>query len=135
MLNEIDCRLFVEVTGGTTLFVNPLSNENPVLISSKDAYYEKRMYVKVDANRLIASQPININKYGLINFTQSEMKALQNQIKNGSNLYIRFTIKDLTSPNGYREITAKISLAEFPKALVYHNNQMNKYNFTINNIN
>ena len=135
MLNEIGCRLFVEVTGGTIFFVNPLSNENPVLISSKDSYFDRRMYVKIDTNKLMISQPMANNKYNIVNFSQAELKTIANQIKGGKNLYLRFTIKDTTSPNGFKEITAKISLAEFQKALDYHNKQINKYSSNVNNVN
>lgn len=135
MLNDIDCRLFVEVTGGTVFFVNPLSNENPILISSEDSFYNKKMYIKVDNNKLISSLPIIGNRYNIVGFNQNDLKTIFNQIKSGKYLYVRFTIKDITSPNGFKEITAKISLAEFQKALIYHNNLVNKYNFTINNFN
>ncbi len=135
MLNDINCRLFVEVTGGTIFFVNPLSNENPVLISSEDSFYNKKMYIKIDNNKLISSLPIIGNRYNIVGFSQNDLKTISNQIKSGKYLYIRFTIKDITSPNGFKEITAKISLAEFQKALIYHNNLVNKYNFTINNFN
>ena len=47
-------------------------------------------------------------------------------------MYLRFTIKDNTSVNGFREITAKLSLTEFQKALIYFNKQINKYNFNVN---
>lgn len=135
MLNDINCRLFVEITGGTVFFVNPLSIENPVLVSSEDSFFNKKMYIKIDGNRLISSLPITGNRYSIVNFNQSDLKLISNQIKTGKYLYIRFTIKDITSPNGFKEITAKISLAEFQKALTYHNSQINKYNFTINNFN
>lgn len=135
MLNSIRCRLFVEITAGTVLFINPYSNENPILLVSEDAYYDRKIFVKIDNNKIITSQPALNNKYSMIVFSQNDLKTIYNQIRTGKIFYIRFTIKDTTSPNGFKEITAKFSLAEFQKALVYHNNQINKYNFTINNIN
>jgi hypothetical protein len=135
MLNEISCRLFVEITQGTTFFVNPLSDENPVLLISEDAYFDRNIYIKIDNNKLITSQVVLNNKYNIIGFNANDTKMLYNQIKTGKEFYIRFTIRDNLSPNGFKEITAKFSLAEFQKALVYHNNQINKYNFIINNVN
>jgi hypothetical protein len=135
MLSEISCRLFVEITQGTTFFVNPLSNENPILLVSEDAYYDRNVFVKIDNNKIITSQAAINNKYNIINFNLNDAKALYNQIKAGKEFFIRFTIKDTSSLNGYKEITAKFSLAEFQKALIYYNNQVNKYNFTINNVN
>ena len=134
MLNDIRCRLFVEITEKTTLFINPQSNENKILLVSNDGYYDKKFYVKVDNNKLIESQVFNTSKYNIVNFTQANINSIYSQLQKGQYFYIRFTIKDNSSVNGFKEITAKFPLAEFQRALVYFNKQVNKYNFTtINN--
>ena len=43
-----------------------------------------------------------------------------NQLKNGQEMYIRFTVRDLKVAGGMKEITVKISLTEFSKMLVYY---------------
>jgi hypothetical protein len=132
MLSEISCRLFVEVTDGTTLFVNPHSSDNPILLTSKDGYHESKYFIKLDKNELITSRPLAGSRYGIVNFSPEDLQSIYRQIKEGQNFYIRFTIRDITSPNGYKEITAKFSLAEFHRALNYFENQVNKYNLNIN---
>ncbi|MBO4956245.1 MAG: hypothetical protein J6C50_00175 [Rickettsiales bacterium] len=133
MLNDIRCRLFVEITAHTTLFINPQSNENKILLISNDGYYDRKFFIKIDNNKLIESQIFANNKYGIVNFSQNDINTIYSQLMKGQNFYIRFTIKDNSSANGFKEITAKFPLAEFQKALVYFNKQINKYNFTINN--
>lgn len=132
MLNYIRCRLFVEITDGTTLFVNPQSTQNPILLVSNDAYFDRRFFIKIDNNKLITSNDFINNKYGIASFNSADLKTIYNQINTGNFIYIRFTIRDNSSVNGFKEITAKISLAEFQKALIYFNKQVNKYNFNIN---
>lgn len=132
MLNDIECRLFLEITEGTTLFINPKTNK--ILLVSTDGYYNKRFFVRVDNNKLIKSKPFINNKYNIVDFENSDTSEIFSQIMQGQKFYIRFTIKDNLSVNGFKEITAKFYLAEFQKALVYYNKQVNKYNFTINNI-
>ena len=133
MLNYIRCRLFVEITDGTTLFVNPQSTQNPILLVSNDAYFDRRFFIKIDNNKLITSNDFINNKYGIASFNSADLKTIYNQINTGNFIYIRFTIRDNSSVNGFKEITAKISLAEFQKALIYFNKQVNKYNFNLNN--
>ena len=132
MLNYVRCRLFAEITEKTTFFVNPQSNNNKILIVSEDGYYDRRFFVKIDSNGLITSNNFVVNKYNMVNFNQKDINNIYNQLQNSMNMYLRFTIKDNTSVNGFKEITAKVSLVEFQKALAYFNKQINKYNFNIN---
>lgn len=132
MLNYVRCRLFAEITEKTTFFVNPQSNNNKILIVSEDGYYDRRFFIKIDDNGLITSNDFTVNKYNIVNFSPKDIKNMYNQLQKGITMYLRFTIKDNTSVNGFREITAKLSLTEFQKALIYFNKQVNKYNFNIN---
>lgn len=127
MLENIRCKLFVEITDGTTFFVNP-NGENEILIVSKDAYFGKNVFLKVDNGKLIESKPISDLKYGIINFEKNDITKIYKQIQNGQYIYIRFSIKDNSSIDGNREITIKFSLSEFQKAFAYYNKQINKYN-------
>lgn len=128
MLKYVRCRMFAEITENTTFFVNPQSNDNKILIVSKDGYYDRKFFVKIDTNGLITSNNFIVNKYNLVNFNPKDIKNIYNQLHNGVFMYLRFTIKDNMSANGFKEITAKVSLAEFHKALAYFNKQINKYN-------
>jgi hypothetical protein len=119
--------MFVEVTNGTTIFINPNSISNKLLFVSTDAYPDTKAYVKVDNGKLYESDTIVQNKYNFIRFQTPFIKDLYDSIRTGEHFFIRFTIKDTLSTNGYREITAKISLAEFQKAFVFFLNQRNKY--------
>jgi hypothetical protein len=127
MFYKIRCRMFVEVTNGTTIFVNPNSISNKLLFVSTDAYPDTKAYVKVDNGKLYESDVIAQNKYNFIRFQTPSIKELYELMRTGEYFFIRFTIKDILSTNGYKEITAKISLAEFQKAFVFFLNQRNKY--------
>jgi hypothetical protein len=131
MFYGIKCRMFVEITSGTTMFVNPNSVNNKVLFVSTDAYFDTKAYVKVDNGKLYESDIIVQNKYNFIKFSAQSIKDLYDSVRTGEYFFIRFTVKDRISAAGYKEITAKISLAEFQKAFVFLLNQRNKYD--INN--
>ena len=65
MLNDIRCRLFVEITEKTTLFINPLSNDNKILIVSADGYYDRKFYIKIEF-LFITFKTFKIYYYSLI---------------------------------------------------------------------
>jgi hypothetical protein len=127
MLSRIKCRMFVEITSGTTVFINPNSTTNKVLFVSTDAYVDTKAYVRVDGERLYESEPIMQNKYNIIKFQTAVIKELYDAMRTGEYFFMRFTIKDAMSATGYKEITVKIPLAEFQKAFVFFLNQRNKY--------
>jgi hypothetical protein len=127
MFYKIRCRMFVEITSGTTMFINPNSVSDKVLFVSKDAYLETKSYVKVDNGKLYDSDLVTQNKYNFIKFPAQSVKELYDGMRTGEYFFIRFTVKDNISATGYKEITAKISLAEFQKAFVFFLNQRNKY--------
>ena len=127
MLSEIRCRLFVEITNGTTIFVNPYSKGNKLLFVSHDSHYGTKAYVKVDENQLVSSEIFSQNKYNFIKFSQNIIDDLYNKLQTGKVFYMRFTIRDTLSPNGFKEITVKISLDKFINALSYFVKQRGKY--------
>ena len=92
MLNDIRCRLFVEITAHTTLFINPQSNENKILLISNDGYYDRKFFIKIDNNKLIESQIFANNKYGIVNFSQNDINTIYSQLMKGQNFYIRLKI-------------------------------------------
>ena len=127
MLSDIKCRLFVEITNGTTLFVNPYSKENKLLFVSNDSHYGTKAYIKIDDDRLVASEIFSQNKYNFIKFNQNILNDFYNKLQTGKVFYMRFTIRDTLSPNGFKEITVKISLDKFINALSYFVKQRGKY--------
>lgn len=126
MLGKIRCRLFVEITNETTFFVVPYV-KNKILMISKDGYYDKSVFIKVDNNRLLESKPISDLKYGIIEFNESAGDLIFRQMQIGKFVYIRFYVKDKSSVDGCKEMTVKFSLDEFKDALDYYDKQINKY--------
>lgn len=126
MLGKMRCRLFVEVTSDTTFFVIPNEN-NKILIISKDGYYGKSVFIKVDNNKLLASKSLSDLKYGAVEFSKTDLDLIFKQMQTGKFVYLRFYIKDKVSVNGYKEMTVKFSLNEFKNALDYYNKQIKKY--------
>lgn len=126
MLSRIKCRLFVEITEGTTFFVIPDGN-NKILLISKDGYYDRSVFIKVDNNRLVESKSFSDLKYGIVDFSKSDVDVVYRQMQTGKFVYIRFYIKDRASIDGFKEITVKFSLDEFKDALEYYDKQINKY--------
>ncbi|MDR2777988.1 MAG: hypothetical protein LBB13_00570 [Rickettsiales bacterium] len=130
MLGNVRCVMFVEVTVKTIVFVNPY-NSQKILLVSKDGYSGRSFFVKVDNNVLITSKPLLDGKDGIVNFDERDIENLFRQISEGNNFYMRFSVGDDVSPDGFREVTIKFSLAEFQKAFTYYTEQLNKYH--INN--
>ena len=131
MLNKIKCRLYSNFYKNTSsIYIQPnniIANQAVILIPN--ALLNSTVSIKIDKNNIIESDIIdNSSQYGIIPFSPKIQKKIFNQIQNGDILYIRFFIKDLKSKNGKKEITNKISLMEFQKALLYYETQMNKFN-------
>lgn len=70
--------------------------------------------IRVDTNDLIVPQDIRKEDFGLITLNVEEKKILEKQIENGKFLFLRFNSKF------DKEITAKINLVDFRKALQYY---------------
>jgi invasion protein IalB len=123
MMEKIDCKIFSTfVTEGSSIYIQPNNKvANQVVIIVPLAKEGTNLKFKVDKNDLISSDNIVKNdEYGIIPFSPSKQRTMLSQIKNGQILYIRFTVNDPQAVNGEKEITAKISLAEFPKLLIYY---------------
>jgi hypothetical protein len=75
--------------------------------------------IRVDKNDLILSKNITNKDFGLLNIDNSEKNNLFNQMKSGEYLFLRFNIND-----SEKEITVKLSLQDFIKALSYYNNKV-----------
>lgn len=128
MFKNIECLVFMEITKETIILLNP-HGEYAILMISKDAFPGKMVFMRVDNGRLIKSKPMSDIKYGIVEFEKSDIARLYRQMNGGQYLYIRYFIKDRTRAEGYREITLKVPLGGFSKALEYYNRQITKYGF------
>lgn len=75
--------------------------------------------IRVDKNDLILSKNISAKDFGLLPIDNSEKNALFTQMKNGEFLFLRFNVAD-----SEKEVTIKLSLHDFMKALNYYNNKV-----------
>ena len=118
MMDKTNCKIFSEFYENSFIYVQPNNKvANQVVIIIPTAKNDTTLKFKVDKNALI-------DAYGIIPFSPVNQKTMLNQIKSGENLYLRFTINDPKGLNGEKEMTAKISLAEFSKLLAHYNIKM-----------
>ncbi len=127
MMEKIDCKIFSTFFNeNSSIYIQPNNKvANQVVIIIPSAKEGSTLKFKIDKNELISSDTIVKNdEYGIIPFSPSKQKMMLNQIKNGQIIYIRFTVNDPQAVNREKEITAKISLAEFPKLLIYYDTKV-----------
>ncbi len=77
--------------------------------------------IRVDQGNLILSNNISTKDFGLIPLDEKQKVALYNQMKSGDFLYLRFNVRDSD-----KEITARISLKDFRKALDHYRSKASK---------
>ncbi len=127
MMDEVECKIFSNFYNeNSSIYIQPKNKiANQVVVIIPDAIRGTSVKVRVDKNKLITSDFIkSTDLYGVIPFSPVEQKTMLSQIKNGQNIYIRFTIDDVKNQGGKKEITAKISLAEFSKLLIYYDTRV-----------
>jgi hypothetical protein len=127
MMGKIDCRIFSHFYNNTSaIYVQPNNKiANQVVIIIPAALEKTNVKFRVDRKSLIISETMEKSpEFGVIPFTPTKQKQMLTQLKDGENLFIRFTVRDLQVAGGIREITAKISLVEFSKLLVYYESRM-----------
>jgi hypothetical protein len=123
MMGKINCKIFSAFFNEDSyVYIQPNNRvANQVVIIIPVAKEGGMLKFRVDRNDIIPSDSIVKNdEYGIVPFSPSKQRQMLEQIEKGQNLYIRFTISEPQSASGEKEITAKISLAEFPKLLVYY---------------
>lgn len=123
MLENADCKIFTTFYNDTSsVYIQPNNKiANQVVIMIPSALETTNVKVKIDKNPLIVSDIIEKRaQYGVIPFSPAKQKLMLSQLKNGQEMYIRFTVRDLKVAGGMKEITVKISLTEFSKMLVYY---------------
>lgn len=129
MMSDIDCKIFATFYDNlSSVYIQPNNKiANQVVIIIPSAVENTTVNVKIDNNQIINSDLIDkVQEYGVIPFSPAKQKLMLNQIKTGQDMYIRFTVRDVKIASGTKKITAKISLAEFSKLLVYYDLRMGK---------
>jgi len=128
MSDKPTCRIFSSFfNDSASVYIQPNNKvANQVVIIIPSAIEKTKVIVKVDKNNLITSDPIDKkNGFGIVPFSPYRQKLMLSELKTGQDMYIRFTVRDPKVADGIGEITAKISLVEFSKLLVYYDMKMN----------
>lgn len=123
MMENINCQVFTTFyNDSSSVYIQPNNKiANQVVIMIPSVLENTNVKVKIDKNNLIVSDIIDKRpEYGVIPFSPAKQKLMLSQLKNGQDMFIRFTVRDLKVAGGMKEITARISLAEFSKLLVYY---------------
>lgn len=119
MFDKVECKLFANVLEETSLLVNPANKNNTIVIISKDIIPNSTMLIKVDKNDVIETNQFMNNQFNLVDMSIENKKTLFEELQKGNNLFFRFTTKDLAKNGGVKEVTVKLNLTEFKKALLY----------------
>jgi hypothetical protein len=75
--------------------------------------------IRVDKNDLILSNNASQKEFGLVPINEQQKNTLFSQMKNGEYLFLRFNVN-----NSEKEITAKLNLKDFTKALEYYSSRV-----------
>ncbi|MDR3289805.1 MAG: hypothetical protein LBT02_00790 [Rickettsiales bacterium] len=129
MYSDIQCKVYTRFyKDEASIFIQPNNkNINQVVIMLPDAMENSVVMIKIDKNSIINSDPVDKkNRYGVIPFSPKKQKSMLLQMKEGDNMLVRFNVRDSKVPGGVREITAKISLAEFGKMLIFYDSKIDK---------
>ena len=127
MVDDVDCKIHSKFYNDTSsIYIQPNNKvANQVVIMIPSVIENTTVKFKVDKNPIINSDIIEtLPAYGVIPFSPNNQKLMFSQLKDGNELYIRFTVRDLKSSGGIKEITVKISLIDMPKILTYYEVKM-----------
>lgn len=121
MMNTAHCKIATKFYDNSSVIslqpTNHFANQFFIIIPKiKLGSFAK---IRVDKNDLILSKNSTSKDFGLINIDNSEKNNLFSQMKNGEYLFLRFNIND-----SEKEITVKLSLRDFMKALGYYNSKV-----------
>lgn len=131
MMENIDCKIFSTFYNDTSsVYIQPNNKiANQVVVMIPSVLENTNVKIKIDKNKIITSDVVDKkSEYGVIPFSPAKQKLMLSQLKNGQDMFIRFTVRDLKVSGGMKEITARISLAEFSKLLVYYDLKMSSRN-------
>ncbi|MFT6077179.1 MAG: hypothetical protein ACJA02_000583 [Myxococcota bacterium] len=75
--------------------------------------------MRIDKNDIIFSNPSKKSDFGLVVLSPSQKSLIISQMKNGDFLFIRFNISSSS-----KEITVKLDLKDFRKAISHYNSNL-----------
>lgn len=128
MMGKTDCKIFsIFYDNTSSVYIQPNNKiANQVVVMIPQALEKTDVKIKVDKNNIILSDVVDKKtEFGVIPFSPTKQKLMLSQLRIGQDMFIRFTIRDLKVAEGVKEITARISLAEFSKLLVYYDMKIN----------
>jgi len=126
MMDKVSCEMFSTFYDGlASIYVQPNNKTaNQVVIIIPNAVTSKGVKFRIGKNPTIAAKPIpKPLPYYVIPFSPPQQKLMLEQMKNGSDIFVRFAVADTKNAKNTKDITVKISLAEFQKALSYYNDK------------
>lgn len=123
MMDNSHCKIAARFFDGrSAITIEPIANSfNQLLIVIPQIKIGSFVKLRVDKNDLILSGIIRSSNFGLITLGRKPKRIIYNQIKNGDFLFFRFNVKD-----SEKEVTIKINLKTFRKALKYYNSRVSR---------
>jgi hypothetical protein len=120
MMNIAHCKIaskFYENTAVIT--IQPTSKfSNQFFVIIPQIKIGNFVTMRIDQNEVILSRTVQKEDFGLIPFLEEEKNSAFSQMKSGKFLFLRFN-----SIKSEKEITAKLNLEDFRRALAYYNNK------------
>jgi len=126
MMDKTNCKAFTKFYDSlSTIHIQPNNKiANQVVLIVPKALDGTGTLVRIDRNEVIKSKKKTKDSYNVVPFSGKDQKNMFEQMKSGKNFYTRFTVKDKL--NKEKEITIKISLAEFNKMLAFYTQKVGK---------
>jgi len=127
MMANTTCKAFSKFYNNlATVYIQPHNKvANQVVIIIPPVLENTEVKVRIDKNEIIKSRNLSKDNYGVVPFSSRDQKIMLQQIKNGKEFFIRFTIKGNESDKS-EEVTVKISLAEFNNMLTFYDQKISK---------
>lgn len=120
MMNTAHCKIaskFYENTAVIT--IQPTSKfSNQFFVIIPQIKVGNFVTMRVDQNDVVLSKTVKKEDFGLIPFLEEEKNSTFSQMRSGKFLFLRFN-----SIESDKEITAKLNLEDFRKALAYYNSK------------
>lgn len=121
MMNISDCKIASKFYSQTSVItIDPSSKiSGQVMLIIPQIKIGSLVQLRVDTNDLIFSNNVDNSDFGMIPLSREQKFSLVKQIEKGDFLFIRFAIR-----GEEQEITARIDLKDFRKAISYYQNKI-----------
>jgi len=125
MMDETNCKAFSKFYNNLgTIYIQPHNKiANQVVMMIPPAVLNTEVKVRIDKHEVISSRALSQDSYGVVPFSSKDQKTMLQQMKAGKGFFVRFFVEDKGS-NKNKEITIKISLAEFTKMLMFYDQKI-----------